>query len=98
MEQPIAFTVDVSESRVKISGEIDLLTAPSMIEAVLKTTTAELDLSEVTFMDSTGVDALRLLRESRDSLRIIAVSQQVQHLLDITNTTDEILTESRLGP
>ena len=95
MEQPIAFTVDVSESRVKISGEIDLLTAPSMIEAELKSGTAELDLSEVTFMDSTGVHALLLLRESRAALRITAVSQQVQHLLNITNTTDAVLTESR---
>jgi anti-sigma B factor antagonist len=98
MEQPIAFTVDVSESRVKISGEIDLLTAPSMIEAVLKTTTAELDLSEVTFMDSTGVHALLLLREARAALRITAVSQQVQHLLNITNTTDAVLTEVRPRP
>ena len=81
MEQAIAFTVDVSQSRLKISGEIDLLTAPSMIEAVLNSTTAELDLSEDTFMDSTGMHRLLLLREARAALRIIAVSQQVQHLL-----------------
>jgi anti-anti-sigma factor len=98
MEQPIAFTVDVSESRVKISGEIDVLTAPSMIEAVLLSTTAELDLSDVTFMDSTGVHALLLLRESRAALRITAVSQQVQHLLNITNTTADVLTDSRPCP
>ena len=98
MEQPIAFAVNVSQSRVKISGEIDSLTAPSMIESVLKSTAAELDLSEVTFMDSTGVHALLLLRESRAALRIIAVSPQVQHLLDITNTTDHVLTESRPRP
>ena len=72
-----------------------MLTAPSMIEAVLKSSTAELDLSEVSFMDSTGVHALLPLRETRAALRIIAVSQRGQHLLDITNTTDDLLSESR---
>ena len=94
MEQSAAFALDVSERRVKVSGELDLLTAPSMIDAVLKAATSALDLSEVTFMDSTGVHALLLLRESRAALRITAVSQQVQRLLDITNTSDDVLTDS----
>ena len=88
MEQPTAFTVDVSESSVKISGEIDLLTAPTMIDAVLKSSFAELDLSEVTFMGSTGLHALLVLRQQRAALRIVAVSPAVQRLLAITDMTE----------
>ena len=88
MEQPTAFTVDVSESSVKISGEIDLLTAPAMIDAVLKSSIAELDLSEVTFMGSTGLDALMVLRQQRAALRIVASSPAVQRLLAITDMTE----------
>ena len=91
MEQPTAFTVDVGESIVKISGEIDLLTAPAMIDAVRMSTSAALDLSEVTFMGSTGLHALLLLRQERDALRIVAVSPAVQRLLTITNMTDHVL-------
>ena len=54
MEQSAAFTLEVSERRVKVSGELDLLTSPAMIDAVLKAATSALDLSEVTFIDARG--------------------------------------------
>ena len=96
MEQPTVFAVDVGESRVKISGELDLLTSPSMIDAVLKSTSAELDLSEVTFMDARGVSALLRLRRARPEMRIVAVSAQVQRVLDMTNTAQDLLADSQL--
>jgi len=85
------FTVDVGERCVRVSGEIDSFTAPEMIEAVLRSALVELDLSEVTFMDSAGLHALMKLRAERGSLRIVAISPRVKRLLEITSMSEHLL-------
>ena len=95
MEEPYAFTIDVSEGRVKITGNIDLKTTPLMVEAVTKAMTVELDLSEVTFLDSTGLYGLIKLRNNRSSLHIVAVSPQVHRVLEVTSLAESILTSDR---
>ena len=96
MEQSAAFTVDVSETRVKVSGELDLLTSPSMIDAVLEAATSALDLSEVTFIDARGLSALLRLRCARPEMQIVAASPQVERLLEITSTAAQLLIGSPL--
>jgi anti-anti-sigma factor len=95
MDQPIAFTADVSASRVKVRGELDLSSSPSIVASVLTSTATELDLGEVTFIDGSGVTALLRLRTARPELQIIAVSRQVQRVLDITRTAGALLTSPR---
>jgi anti-anti-sigma factor len=96
MEQSAAFTVGLNESRVKVSGELDVLTSPSMIDAVLEAATSALDLSDVTFIDARGLAALLRLRRSRPELEIISVSPCVQHLLEMTDTADQLQIGSRI--
>ena len=91
MEHPTALTVDESEGCVKVSGEIDMSSATKLIDAVLKATPASLDLSGVTFIDSSGLHALIRLRRARAELRIVALSPQVRRLLEITNTSEHLL-------
>ena len=95
MEHKNAFTVEVSEGRVKITGEVDLKTTPMMIEAVVKAMTVELDLSEVTFIDSIGLSGLINLRNTRAALHIVDVSPQVQQILERTSLIEALLTHNR---
>ena len=83
-----AFWIDVSDIRVRVIGEVDLASASKMMEHVFLATCQNLDLSGVTFIDSTGLHALIRLHDSLPGLRIIAVSEQVQRLLDLTDTAD----------
>ena len=66
-----------------------MLTAPMLIDAVLQSTTTDLDLSEVTFMDSCGLHALVKLRNERTELRVVATSSQVRRLLDTMGMTEQ---------
>ena len=52
MEQIPACSVYVTERCVKVSGEVDLMSSASVIDAVQGATNAKLDVSGVTFMDS----------------------------------------------
>ena len=98
MEHEPGFSLTVSETRVKVTGELDVLTAPLVIEAVVKAMTVELDLSEVTFVDSTGVHALIQLRNRRSQLRIVAISPPVKRVLEVTDIAEALLSaEPRAG-
>ena len=83
-----AFSVEVDAGRVTISGEIDMATAALVVDAVTKTTDVALDLSAVTFLDSTGLHALIELRQRGALPPIVAVSEPVRRLMDLSGTTD----------
>jgi anti-anti-sigma factor len=98
MEHANGFSLEVSETRVKVTGELDVLTAPLVIEAVIKAMTVELDLGEVTFVDSSGVHALIQLRNRRSELRIVAISPPVKRVLEVTGIARALLpAEPRAG-
>jgi anti-sigma B factor antagonist len=98
MEHATGFSLNVSENRVKVTGELDVLTAPSVIEAVVKAMTVELDLSEVTFVDSSGVHALIQLRNRRSEFHIVAISPPVKRVLETTGIAQALLSaEPRAG-
>lgn len=95
MEQSNAFAIEVAGGRVKITGEVDITSAPRMVEAVMRAMTVELDLSEVTFIDSSGLSGLINLRNSRAALHIVAVSEPVQRVLECTGLIEPLLTHYR---
>lgn len=91
MAESTPFAVLVTEQCVKFLGEVDMTTAPSLIEAIVDAPHKELDLSEVTFMDSSGLHALIRMRREQNSLRICAVSRPVQRLFELAGVTDILL-------
>jgi anti-sigma B factor antagonist len=80
------------------SGELDLATAPELIELAISCLDAEstqvlvVDLSAVTFMDSTALGALISIRESAEQagkqLQLSAIPDRVRRLFEITGMTD----------
>ena len=80
-----------------LRGELDLATAPGLETPVLGlcregVSAVELDLSRLTFMDSTGLRAVlraqELCAEHGCDFLVIPGSGQVQRLLELTGTTD----------
>jgi anti-sigma B factor antagonist len=74
-------------------GELDLVTTPILeraFDAVLRDDDAEMivvDLTELSFMDSTGIHLLLRMQaacEDGDRLRVINGSRPVQRILDVT--------------
>jgi anti-sigma B factor antagonist len=79
-------------------GEIDTTCAGELIDAVVNrtdpVTECDIDLSRVTFMDSSGIKAIVVCRESLHrraaTLRIVGVSNPVAKLLHLTGI-DQLL-------
>ena len=89
MTPQAGFSIDMREGRIVVSGELDMASAPAMSESILRLAAATggqvvLDLSEVSFMGSCGIKELLRMREVL-SLQVVAVSPQVQRVLDITD-------------
>ena len=88
-------TVEVIDDRVYVAGELDGYSASSLREQLVELgasgTAIDLDLSEVTFIDSGGLHALTRLRQSFALLRIVAVSSRVERLLAMSGLTEVIL-------
>ena len=84
-------------AHVRVAGEIDLATAPELrqrLEAVIAAgiCNLDLDLSDVTFLDSRGLVALlevrRDLHERRLRLRVLNPSQPVLRLFTLRGVLD----------
>ncbi|BFU47686.1 STAS domain-containing protein [Krasilnikovia sp. MM14-A1004] len=85
-------------TRLSATGEIDMVTAVQVTEAVEKTLADRepahlvIDLSEVTFLDSTGMRALltaqRVAAEHHSRLRIAGARGVVEQVLTITGLLD----------
>jgi anti-sigma B factor antagonist len=76
---------------MRMSGELDLAAAPLVREAVdwlsqrMAAAPLVLDLARVSFIDSTGV---RLLVEAGDAAALLAPSQAVSRVLELTGLRD----------
>ncbi|KMY52810.1 metal ABC transporter ATPase [Bacillus sp. FJAT-27231] len=94
-------TIDVKETelqtKVRIAGEIDAYTAPKLRETVFPYTEKEtsnivVDLSEVSYMDSTGlgvfVGLFKSLNANGGTLQLIGLSERLRRLFDITGLAD----------
>lgn len=91
-----ASTTDGCQARIRVSGELDIATRPGFeatIQSVLSggATMLEVDLVDVTFLDSSGVDVLhrtvRALLERGGHLVVTNASGPVRRVLDITGFT-----------
>jgi anti-anti-sigma factor len=87
--------VDPQLVRIVVKGELDLADERPFVDDVNavfagdERVTVELDLSEVEFIDSSGVRALLVLRRAHsDRLMVGRRSDAVQRVLGITGLTD----------
>ncbi|KMK76928.1 STAS domain-containing protein [Alkalihalobacillus pseudalcaliphilus] len=93
---------------LKVSGEIDAYTAPKLKETLFplveKTgVKVEVDLSEVSYIDSTGlgvfVGALKATNQVNSQLKLIGLSDRVYRLFSITGLDEviDIVPENKEG-
>jgi anti-sigma B factor antagonist len=82
---------------IKVTGEIDVATSPSLRERLQSTAASEVpvqvvDLLDVTFLDSTGlgvlVGALKRRREAGGALRLVIAEQRILRIFEITGLID----------
>ena len=94
------------DSRVVVSGDLDLATAPQLMSAVesLAATGARrvvVDLEAVSFIDSSGISALlradQTLRGADGVLVLGAMSAQVMSVLAMTGLQAEFVREGSSG-
>ena len=85
--------LDIVEGRPTIRGEWDLSNA-SEVAIWLGTFDGEpieLDLSGVTFLDSSALNVLLSVRRHNPTMRIVTPSPIVSRLLELTGTTDYLM-------
>ncbi|WP_018664756.1 STAS domain-containing protein [Heyndrickxia acidiproducens] len=95
------FKIDVQEEQyivhVTVAGEIDAFTAPKLREAFepyegKKGLEVSIDLSQVAYMDSTGLGVLvglfKNLRANEGILTLTGLSDRLKRLFDITGLSD----------
>lgn len=91
---------------VALAGEFDLASAQLVDEELARAqesySVVVLDLSQVTFMDSTGLHVvLRVderMHEAGSTLRVVPGSAQVQRLFQLTGATERLSTVSAPSP
>ncbi|KHD84602.1 STAS domain-containing protein [Heyndrickxia ginsengihumi] len=97
MNFKIDLNKDGKQIDINIDGEIDAFTAPKLKEAFepyagIKDLKVLVDLSEVTYMDSTGLGVLvgifKNLRASNGDMTLRGLSDRLKRLFDITGLTD----------
>jgi anti-anti-sigma factor len=108
-EAPI-FSLSVSEAAggkwvVGAAGELDVATAPQLLNAVASlaqrgTSAIAIDLSALTFIDSTGINALRTAVRSANARGVGAIlaapSERVLRVLELVNLAEILPLERSL--
>ena len=77
-----------------IRGELDLLAVPELerwLHALEGDSAIEVDLSGVTFFDSSALRTFLGVRRNNPRLRIVRPSKAVQRVLEITETIDYLV-------
>ena len=82
---------------MRLIGELDMSTAPEVIARFeeLQERRLLLDLSALTFMDSTGLGALLKIAAKSDAVEVIHGPRQVQRVFELTGTVDRFEWASR---
>lgn len=95
-----------SIQRFKVVGEIDAFTAPKLKEKLasvqnIKGLQVEIDLSEVSYIDSTGLGVFvgfyKGLKENSDHMKITGVNDRLKRLFEITGLDKIIDIEGKEG-
>jgi anti-sigma B factor antagonist len=90
-DDPLATQAD--EVTVRAQGEIDMVTAPGLRNALLaavneRPTTVVLDLTDVTFLDSSGLDALVTAQRTAAAMEVgIVLSSLPAHCRTVLEIT-----------
>jgi anti-sigma B factor antagonist len=96
----LTVSVDEGNARhinVSLSGEIDAYTAPKLKDSLVPAseitgTKMTVDLSEVSYMDSTGlgvfVGIFKTLRANDGDLQLVGLSDRLQRLFEITGLSE----------
>ena len=82
-----------ADGRPALRGELDLLSVP-VLEAILTQLdhgSIEIDLSGVTFFDSSALRTFLAVRRRNDQLRVVNPSKAVVKVLEITGTLDYLV-------
>ena len=93
---PEPFSVEVVGSRIVFRGELDMASAPAAERAIAEcwaaTGAAEVDLSDLQFLDSSGLHVLIEARNAASSNRhafvVVDVSEQAREVMELTDTLD----------
>jgi anti-anti-sigma factor len=92
-ETVFAVTGEVTGNRVtvRVTGEVDMATADQMYQVAVRdgAGAATLDLTEVTFFDSSAIHALIRLTERYPDGLTVEPSPQVRRVLDISGLSDQ---------
>jgi|SRR4051794_24639400 len=95
-EGPIVVEVDDTPTALvaRVSGEIDLQSAPQLEERLAHTDGKPIlvDMSRVTFLDSSGLSVLLRLRAGAERLRVINPSEPVAQLLRLVDLYEHFCT------
>jgi anti-sigma B factor antagonist len=91
-----AFSIEVTEAVIRVSGDLDAHTAPRLDEAVLEVLGSGADqvvlhMGGVDFVDSSGLRSLIRARTEGDVERVVVIqepSAATLRLLEITGMTD----------
>ena len=92
-----SFTIEQRGDCLRLAGELDDQCAAATAETVRRLTGGDptgpfdLDLSDVTFIDSVGLRELLRLRQRVPMLRIVAVNTRIQRVFEITGTAELLL-------
>jgi anti-anti-sigma factor len=104
------FRVSVSEagdgrSIVAVAGELDIASAPQLLSAIAvlrqpRTSAIAIDLSALTFIDSSGINALRMAVRAANARGVGAIvaspSERVQKVLELVRVGDILPLEHSL--
>lgn len=96
-------TIDIKRNElnveIKVAGEIDAYTAPELREALFPLAEQDsinmmIDLTEVTYMDSTGlgviVGVFKMVRAQQGEFEMMGLSNRLERLFDITGLAEII--------
>nr|WP_083802456.1 STAS domain-containing protein [Micromonospora sp. ATCC 39149]QLJ99883.1 STAS domain-containing protein [Micromonospora carbonacea] len=82
---------DGDHVRVVVSGEVDMATADTMLQTVLREPAGRvtLDLRRVTFFDSAAIHAVILLSQRFPQTLTVLPSRQVRRVLEISGLAEQ---------
>jgi anti-anti-sigma factor len=86
-------TIQTVDGTVRVIGELDLASMNQLVEsmATIDGQATTLDLSGVTFIDSSGLHALLTIRREHPEVRLVNPSPLARRVIDLVGLTDELL-------